>query len=261
VKEEYTHNQACFSGGKETPEMSSNYQTVTGDVLSVIKHLGEQKAALELTQSYKEVVLKQAVKILEVNPEYATFRASNIGMCAALNDDVYLHSQSFPKPVMARLKGLSIGEGMFVLSDFSYQDAEWKERQHERVRPKDPIYVTLQWRQKAIRACIENISVNGMGILAYKLVEKGIKIRPGSTIYMDFNLPPHYKYSGVKGTVIYLNAIGDHSVKLGVQLHPKTGETHSLGNYFAQRKQEILDELDQLFSESYWQRGVQHLYF
>jgi hypothetical protein len=241
--------------------MSSNYQTISSDVLSVIKHLGQQKAALELTQSYKEVVLKQDVSILYVSPDCATFRASNIEMCAALQDDVYLHSQLFPKPVMARLKGLSIGEGMFVLSDFTYKDAEWKERKHERVRPKDPIYVTLHWKRKEIRASIENISLNGMGILTYKLTEKGVNIQPGSTIYLDFKLPPSYKYLGIKGTVIYLSQISDYSVKLGLKIYPKTSETQTLEKYIAQRKQEILDELDQLFSEAYWQRGVQHLYF
>lgn len=241
--------------------MSSNYQTNTGDVLSVIKHLGQQKAPLELTQSYKEVLLKQDVNILYVSPDCATFRASNIEMCAALRDDVYLHSQLFPKPVMAHLKGLSISEGMFVLSDFTYQEVEWKERKHERVRPKNPIYVTLQWKRKELRASIENISLNGMGILAYKLSEKGLKIRPGSTISLDFKLPPNFEYSSVKGIVVYLNPIGDHSVKLGLRLYPKASDTQSLEKYIAQRKQEILDELDQLFSEVYWQRGVQNLYF
>lgn len=148
-----------------------------------------------------------------------------------------------------------------MLSDFTYQDAEWKERQHERVRPKDPIYVALHWKKKEIRASIENVSLNGMGILAYKLIEKGLKIQPGSTIFLDFKLPPSYKYSGVKGTVAYLNSIGDYSVKLGIQLYPKASETQLLEKYIAHRKQEILDELDQLFYESYWRQGVQHLYF
>jgi hypothetical protein len=231
------------------------------DVLSIIKLLGQQNTALELTKSYKEIVLKQAVNILEVNPDTATFRATNIEMCAALEDGVYLHNQLFPKPVMAQIKGLSFNEGMFVLSDFAYRDAEWKERKHERVRPKDPTYLTLRWKRKECRASIENLSVTGMGILAYKLVEKEMKFHPGSSIVLDFQLPPNYEYTGLKGTIVYLNPIGAYSAKLGVQLHPKASEAHSLEKYIAQRKQEIFEELEQLFLISSWPRGVEHLYF
>jgi hypothetical protein len=241
--------------------MSSNYLPNAGDVLSVIKRLGQQNAALELTNSFKEIVLKQDVNILEVNPDYATFRATNIEMCAALEEDVFLHNQLFPKPVMARLKGLSLNEGMLVLSDFTYRDTEWKERKHERVRPKNPSYVTLRWKRRTLRAPIENISASGMGVIAYKPVEKGMRLQPGSTIHLDFQLPPNDEYTGIKGTVIYLHPIGECSIKLGIQLFPKASEAQSLEKYIAQRKREIMGELELLFLETSWPRGVEHLYF
>jgi hypothetical protein len=241
--------------------MSSNYLPTAGDVLDVIKQLGQQNAALELTKSYKEILLKQDVNILEVNPDNATFRATNIEMCAALEDDVYLHNQLFPRPVMARLKGLSLNEGMLTLSDFAYRDTEWKERLHERVQPKNPSYVTLRWKKKVLRAPIENISVSGMGVLVYKLVEKGMDFQPGSTIHLDFQLPPNYEYTSIKGTIIYQHPVGSCSIKLGVQLFPKASEAQSLEKYIAQRKREILGELELLFLETSWPRGVEHLYF
>jgi len=241
--------------------MSSNFMPNAGDVISVIKRLGQQNAALELTNSFKEVVLRQDVNILEVNPDDATFRATNIEMCAALENDVYLHNQSFPKPVMARLKGLSLNDGMLVLSDFVYKDTEWKERKHERVRPKNPSYVTLRWNKKALRAPIENISVSGMGVLAYKPVEKGMNLQPGSTLHLDFQLTPDHEYSGIKGAIIYQHPVGSCSVKLGIQLFPKASVAQSLEKYIEKRKREILGELELLFLETSWPRGVEHLYF
>jgi len=241
--------------------MSSNYLPNAGDVLSVIKHLGQQNAALELTNSFKEVVLKQDVNVLEVNPDNATFRASNIEMCAALEDDVYLHNQLFPKPVMAHLKGISLNDGMLILSDFTYKDTEWKERKHERVQPKNPSYVTLHLKKKALRAPIENISISGMGVLAYKPVEKGMNFQPGSTLHLDFKLTPNDEYTGIKGTIIYQRPVGSCSVKLGIQLFPKASEAQSLEKYIEKRKREILGELALLFLETSWPRGVEHLYF
>jgi hypothetical protein len=182
-------------------------------------------------------------------------------MCAALEDDVYLHNQSFPKPVMARLKGLSLNDGMLVLSDFAYKDSEWKERKHERVRPKNPSYVTLRCKKKVLRAPIENISVSGMGVLAYKPVEKGMDFQPGSMIYLDFKLTPNDEYNGIKGKIIYLHPVGGCSVKLGIQLYPKASEAQSFEKYIEKRKREILGELELLYLESSWPRGVEHLYF
>jgi hypothetical protein len=241
--------------------MSSNFLTNTGDVLSVIKRLGEQNAALELTNSFKEIVLKQDVNVLEVNPDNVTFRATNIEMCAALEDDVYLHNQLFPKPVLARLKGLSLNDGMLILSDFAYKDSEWKERKHERVRPKNPSYATLRCKKKALRAPIENISVSGMGVLAYKPVEKGMNFQPCSTLHLDFKLTPNDEFTGIKGTIIYQRPVGSCSVKLGIQLFPKASEAQSLEKYIEKRKREILAELELLFLETSWPRGVEHLYF
>lgn len=241
--------------------MSSEYLPAVGDALSAIRYLGQQNAALGLTKSFRDVILKQDVNILEVNRDHVTFRATNIEMCAALDGEVTLHNQFLPKPVMAHLKGLNFNEGMLVLSGFEYRDVEWKERQHERVRPQYPSYVTLHWQRKEFRASIENISANGMGILAYKLLDKGMKLKPGINIHLDFQLAPNYKYTGLKGMVVYLHAIGRYSTKLGVQLFPKAGEAHSIENYVAQRKQEILGELDQLFLELSRPRGVECLYF
>ncbi len=241
--------------------MSSNYSPVVDDVISVIRHLGQQSAALELTKSFRGIIFKQDVSILEVSPDDATFRASNIEMCAATETEVYLHNQLFPKPVMAQLKSLNIRNGMLVLSDFAYADMEWKKRQHERVQPKCPIYVTLHWKGKALRACMENISVDGLGLLAYKLFEKGMKIRPGSIIRLDFQLSPGQKFSALRGRIIYINTIDRYSPTMGIRLFPKVKEVRVLEKYVARRKQEILEELNQEYSELSKPRGVDSLYF
>jgi len=241
--------------------VSSNYSPVVDDVISVIRHLGKQSAALELTKSFRGIIFKQDVSILEVSPDDATFRASNIEMCAATETEVYLHNQLFPKPVMAHLKSLNIRKGKFVLTDFAYAEMEWKKRQHERVQPKHPTYITLHWKGKALRACMENISVDGLGVLAYKLFEKGMKVHPGSNIRLDFQLSPGHKFSALRGRIIYINTIDRYSTTMGIRLFPKAKEIRILENYIAHRKQEILEELNQEYWKLSKPRGVDSLFF
>jgi len=231
------------------------------DVLSVIRHLGQQNSALELTKSFGGLMLQQDVSILEVNPDDATFRTTNIKMSAALEGDVYLHNQLFPKPVVARLKSLDLREGTLVLSGFAYTDVEWKKRQHERVRPKHPTYVTLHWKREAVRECLENISVNGMGIIAVKICERGIRLLPGTNVQLEFQLYPDHNYSGLNGTVVYIKPISRCLTKIGVQLFPTAKEARLLEKYIAPRKQEILEELNQAYWESIKPRWVESLYF
>ena len=241
--------------------MSSNFAPTDDDVLTIIRSLGRQNVNLRLTKSFRGMVLNQVINILEVNPDCATFQTTSIEMCAALEGNIYLHNQLFPKPVVARLKNLNTCKGIFVLSGFTYIDTEWKERQHERVRPPKTVYVTLHWRRKAFRASLENISVNGMGLLAYKIFKCGMKIQPGLNTQLEFQLSPEYKYMALKGRIIYSHAINSLFVKLGIQLYPKAREARSLKKYIAQRKNEIMEELDQAFTELSKPRGVESLFF
>jgi PilZ domain len=241
--------------------MLPDYVPAADDVLSTLRYLGQQNAPLELTKSYRGLVLQQEVSILEVTKEDAIFRTTNSEMSAALKGDVYLHSQLFPKPVIAQLKSLDLKKGILVLSNFAYIDNELKKRQHERVRPKHPTYVTLHWKRKAVRECIQNISVNGMGILAFKILERGVKIRPGSNIQLEFQLSPDNKYTGLAGKVIYINSIDTYLTTIGIQLFPTTRESRLLEKYIAPREQEILKELSQAYWELIKPRGVESLYF
>jgi len=241
--------------------MSSNFAPTDDDVLTIIRSLGRQNVALQLTKSFRGIVLNQDINILEVNPDCATFQTTSIEMCAALEGNIYLHNQLFPRPVVAHLRNLNTCKGIFVLSGFAYIDTEWKERQYERVRPPKTVYVTLHWRGKAFRTSLENISVNGMGLWAYKLFESRMKIQPGSNTQLEFQLSPEYKYMALKGRIIYSRTINSLFVKLGIQLYPKAREARSLKKYIAQRKYEIMEEFDQAFTELSRLRGVESLFF
>ena len=50
----------------------------------VLRNLGQQNAAIELTKSFKGLVLQQDVSTLDVNSDDATFHITNIEMSATL---------------------------------------------------------------------------------------------------------------------------------------------------------------------------------
>ena len=108
---------------------------------------------------------------------------------------------------------------------------------------------------------MENISANGMGILAFKIFEKGLRIRPGSRIQVEFHLPPGKQRMLLKGAIIYINPIGAYLTTIGIRLYPTAQEARLIHEYIAPRKQDILEELNQSFWELIKPRGIESLYF
>jgi hypothetical protein len=214
-----------------------------------------------LTKSFRGIVVQEDVSVLEVNREDAALRVSNTEICVALEGGVYLNNRSFPRPVMAHIKSLDLNQGILVLSGFVYAGNEWVKRRHERVQPKLLTVVALHWKGVTVRSIVRDISVDGMGVSAYKLVESGMRVRSGSTVWLDFELPPGHKFMALKGTITNINPMSNYSTAIGMRLFPKGEEARFLGQYVALRKQQIFEELDQAYWEMRSPRGVESLFF
>jgi len=241
--------------------VSTSYSPAFDNVLNIIQSLSRQNTVLRLTRSFKGLLISQDVYIVGIEPGSATFQASDSRLCATQEGYVNLHSGSFPKPVVAHMTEPNVGQGTFVLTDFAYIENQWTERRFERVHPRKPAHVTLRWRRKAIRASMEDLSVNGMGLLAYKLLEKGTQFQPGSHVLLDLQLRPDYEWSALRGTVIYVDPVKCDLVRIGLRLHLNSREASSLEKYVAVRKNEIIEELELAYFEARKPRGVEGLYF
>jgi len=241
--------------------MPSNRLPPFDDVLTVIRSLSRQNTVLRLTRSFRGLLISQDVYIIDVEPGGATFQASDSRLCATQEGHVNLHSRLFPKPVVAHMTETNVRQGTFVLSDFAYIETQWKERLSERVHPQKPAHVTLRWRRKAIRASLEDLSVKGMGLLAYKLLEKGAQFQPGSHVLLDLQIPPDYDWAAMRGTVVYVSPVKYSLVRIGIRLHPNSRDAHALEKYVAGRKNEIIEELELAYFDARKPQGVESFYF
>jgi hypothetical protein len=241
--------------------VSSNYLPDFANVLNLIQSLSRQNTTLRLTRSFKGLLISQDVYIVGTDPGGATFQASDSRLCATQEGSVNLHSRLFPRPVVARMTEPNVDQGTFLLTDFAYIENQWTERRYERVHPKKPAHATMRWRRKAIRASVEDLSVNGIGLLAYKLLEKGTQFQSGSHVLLDLPLPPDYEWTALRGTVIYVDPVKCSLVRIGLRLHLSSNEASSLEKYVAGRKSEILEELELAYFEARKPRGVERLYF
>ncbi|UCF29558.1 MAG: hypothetical protein JSW42_07795 [Chloroflexota bacterium] len=231
------------------------------EILAIFNSHADQKSSLVMTNSFRGMIFSQEIKPVAVDNYRAVFQAYDLDICAALEGCVHLHSSVLPKPVKAKVRDLSIRQGMFSLTDFDYNDGDWKDRLHDRVQPKEPTYVSLNYRQMNIRASMLDISIRGMGVLVCSSEEQGLDFQPNSCVCTDFETSPNFRWAKLGGAVHYQQKLSSSLARLGIRLYPKIEQARQLEKYISLRKAEIMEELNQAYVSATVHSGVEFQYF
>lgn len=241
--------------------MIQNKVQTQSEILTYINLLADQKTPIDMTKTYKGVVISEQVIPYFVDQSHVTFQAMNREICTILEGSVQLHNPLFSKPVKARVKDLSINEAKFALSEFSYMEDYWKKRTHERVQPEVPTYVTMHYQSLQYRASMLDLSVNGMGLLIGNSGDEEIEFEPNSCVRTDFETSPGFRWIKLGGAIHYKLKVARSIVRLGIRLYPKIEQARQLEKYVAQRKAEIMAEFEQASLNASIPFGVELQYF
>lgn len=230
-------------------------------VYSLINLLTDQAEYLTLTHPYKGLVLSEPVKILSVESDCVVAQAQNNRTCTIIKNRVHLHSQLFPYPVSARVVDHNQWTGMIRLEDFTFTGIEWKIRKGDRVQPKQPNYVSIKSGENRITACLEDISKIGLGMIAYRLLDRGAGILTGDSIRIDLRLPDKNSLLVLDGIVVSMSRVGRSLVRIGIKILPKPVQASRLNEYIDSRRKEILSELQEASRQATERYRVEALYF
>ncbi len=241
--------------------MSSDGCAAVGEWFPVFETLAKQRSALTLSNSYHGIEWFQDSHILEVNPNFAVVSVRDCKTFTAPGEQIQLHNTAFSRPVRATLQEMDYDCGLLLLSGFVYSDSKWKARNHQRVQPKEPTYAILGFNRHGIRVFIENISLNGQGLLVDKRNLADSRLKLWSKVMLKFTLPPHYEWPGLKASIVAIHTINDSLARLGLRIHPNPQESRALVQYVTGRKQEIMEELSQNCYEKKVAHGIESLYF
>jgi hypothetical protein len=212
-----------------------------------------------LTQHYKGITLNQPVRIVAIDSTSATVQTTQRHIFPTMDGRYHLRCGAVSGAITGQLHPVDFSQGTFVLSELSY--AAWRDRHNERVQPKTPTYVALHLRQESYRAYIEDISIDGMGILASKDFDPRNKLRVGAKVSLDFHLQPDMLFTHVKGVLVYRHGVGRRLLKLGLHLFLDEYLKSILQGYIVRRYDEILDELEQETARLHEPRHTEDLFF
>lgn len=238
--------------------MYVDYQSSYNDSVIMMDMSLDAERTMTLTKQFKGLELSQPVRLLEARPECAVLQATDKTLVPLLDGPVFLRSKAFSTSIVGQVKNMNYVDGIFHLADFSIQD--WKERQSERVQPREPVYVTLHWRNKEARVCMEDISTIGMGVFAGSEVGRLIHIQPGLGVHLEFDLA-ETPFENLEGRILYRQRVGQYVDKLGLRLFPNGKQRRILDQYITQRRREILEEIGEIYLRSREPRGIESHYF
>jgi hypothetical protein len=239
-------------------ELSMSYQTMTS-VAEAISALPNPYPPIRLIKHYKGTTLNQPGHIVDINSHSATIQASQRLTFHILLGIIHLRSEAYPGAISATIQPIDYTDGTFHLSDLSYGD--WRDRKTERVQPKYPIYININYYRKKYRACLEDISNEGMGILVNNDIDPYNKLQPGAKILLEFRLTPENLITNLLGIIIYRMNMGQQLIKIGLRLQPNNIQRKSLQGYIFHRYDEILHELEQAYMQTCELYRVENQYF
>jgi hypothetical protein len=241
--------------------MDRNQIIPNHDAIDLLSRLAKKNVPLQLSMPFKGMALAQDLLILDIQDGRITMQAPNQQTTFLIGDFVFLHSQEIGQTMVARLAEINFRAGLMKLSEVVYLGTPWKERSDTRVEPKEPIMVDVRSGPVAYRACIENLSLNGAGLLAYKVIEKGVPLEPHQRVLIEFGLPPDHRRLVIRGVVANLHLLGDTLVRIGVHILPSLVKKAILQRYISSRKNEIMEELGRTYLEENSYSTVVNLYF
>ena len=230
-------------------------------VLALAHLLASQAETLTLTHPYKGLVLSENVRVLSVEENQVVLQAHDTRILPVLKNCIHLHSQLFPYPVSASLVDLNQWTGKIRLQNLIFTGSEWKVRNGDRVQPRGPTYVTIRSGDNRITACLEDISKTGLGMVAYRLLERGADILTGDSVRLDFRLMEKDRVMSMNGIVVGMSRVGQSLVRIGVRFVAKPVQAWHLDDYINTRKNEILSELELTNRQSTERYRVEALYF
>jgi len=234
-------------------------QQAMASLVEAITTLPKPHSQVKLIKYYKGTTLCQRGSIVDFDRDSATIQATRRLTFPVLDGEIHMRSKEFSGAISATIHPVDYSQGTFQLSDLSY--CGWKERRAERVQPKCPTYVTLSYCDGIYRAYLEDISTEGVGILADKSIDPDGRLQVFDIPYLEFQLAPEHSFVNLKGMIVYRREVGPDLIKFGLYLYPDAYQKTALLDYVLQRHSEIMRELKKDYYRMRTPCRVENLYF
>ncbi len=217
--------------------------------------------SVKLSRAFRGMLFTQELSFVSMELDRARFTISHGRLLVNPGDRIFLRSQTGAEVFSARVMKIDNYLGELVLCEFKSTGRSWATRSCERVQPYQPTRVVLRCKDCFLPTFLENLSLVGVGLLAYKPVERGMEPRIGHAVKVDFELPRVTGRFSLPGKLVNVSYPGASLAYIGVRIFPNAQQAHRLEQYITNRQGEIVNEIDQVIKASFGPPSVQDMYF
>ncbi len=215
-----------------------------------IYQLVRRNGPLVIASHYKGIVLTQPVQVFSIRPDRIIFQAPESIACLPLGVRIHLYSPEFPAVISARVMNFNVPMEKLELTELALTRRCWRERQHDRVQPRDPVFVHVSQKKSVFRANLDNLSAHGMSLMTCRYGDQALQIDPDAPVRLTFQLPHDHTQLDIKGKIIHSRRTGRLSI-IGLRLMVNSAQERWVIRYVKARKAEILAELETPFRDVY----------
>ena len=230
-------------------------------VFSTLSYLLQGGEKLTLLIPFKALLITQEVRTMHIGQDHLVLQAPTRDICSNIRDHVYLHTDQSPQGLIANVQNLNLQRGIITLTGFKFMDSPWHERKSERVEPVEPLHITLSTKNATFRGRLENLSMNGLGMLLYTKNIKNIPTKAGEIVNTRIILGEDIPPLELRGKLVATRPIGQTLTHLGMVIKPEGIQKTLLTHYVSTRRHEILAELEHLSNHVLEPKYSKDLYY
>jgi hypothetical protein len=241
--------------------MSTYPYQLNQEPLALLGTLADRSAAIQMSHTYRGLLVTTEISLMKLYNNRALFH----GLCSQIGikpgDQILLHSPTSNETLAGRVLEINHHQCMLSVGELVGMEHLWSERGQERVQAPEPVRVFLRSGNCGLPTFLENLSLAGAGLLAYKPAERGLELRPGQAVKLDFKLPQGGGHYSLPGRIANIDYPSSFLAMLGVVTFPSMEQARQLERYITHRKAEILDEINYSFNGFFEVHKVTNLYF
>ena len=204
----------------------------------------------KMSRSFRGALFTQDLSFVEMKKNWALFVIPVDRVIANSGDSVYLHSPEGPEIISARVLETDNFRGRLILGEFGFPERSWNSRRYERVQPHKHTRALLLCSNLSVTSSLESLSLNGVGLVAYRPFDEQLDEHMGDAVQVEFRLPITHGMFDLPGKLVHIHHLGTGFVNIRVQTEPNAAQANLLVTYIYNRKEEIERELHWAFRKT-----------
>jgi hypothetical protein len=219
-------------------------------ILESLEHINQNNRVVCLVSTYMGVSISVDVNIKNVdkkNREVTVVAHHQQKMPFLPATRVSMHSDLFPKPILARVSSIDVRRRLATLHELDYAFETMGKRKEIRVLPKDALKATITSAQKKdFNANVADISVDGISLI---LEDKNLEeiFSPQTSVRMSLKLPlsdeTKTAYLSFLARVIYQIELDEPGKsRVGLRIYPNDQDKDALRRFIFDRQTDMFNQ-------------------